>query len=130
MATSESNPPYAAMALAITSQDWTALGLDDDPNVAPSSDLDLTVDRLVSLLLLRIVAIHTPKGKYQYLSTTTICRTSLMAEHGWEAQITDTVIAKLKTYIHSILSKYNNVPYHNFEHCYHVTILVHFGWLL
>ena len=42
------------MALALTSQDWTALGLDDDPNVAPSDDLELTVDRIMSLLLVRI----------------------------------------------------------------------------
>ena len=65
-------------ALAITSQDWTALGLDTDPNVAPSDDLELTADRIVSLLVPRIVAISAPKGKYQDLSTTTICRTRLV----------------------------------------------------
>ena len=113
----DSKPPYAAMALAITSQDWTALGLDNDPSVAPSNDLDLTVERIVSLLVVRIVAIHAPKGKYQDLSTTTICRTSLMAGHDhWPDPVTDTVIQELRNYVKFIMSQYRDVPYHNFEH--------------
>jgi len=119
----DSSPPYAAMALAITAQDWTALGLDDDPTVAPSSDLELTVDRVTSLLLVRVVALHAPAGKYQDLSTTCICRTSLMANHkDWADPITQEVIQELRQYVHTILSQYNNVPYHNFEHAYHVVI--------
>jgi hypothetical protein len=119
---SGSNPPFAALALAITSQDWTALGLDDDPNVAPSDDLEVTVERLVSLLLVRIVAVHAPRGKYQDFSTTTICRTSLMAGNPWPDPINEAVVLQLTNYVRSILSKYKDVPYHNFEHAYHVTV--------
>lgn len=119
----DAKPPYAAMALAITSQDWTAIGLDDDPNVSPSSDLDLTVERITSLLVVRIVAIHAPRGKYQDLSTTTICRTNLMAGNdGWGAPITDEVISELRGFVRKILSQYKEVEYHNFEHAYHVVI--------
>lgn len=119
----DAKPPYAAMALAITSQDWTAIGLDDDPNVSPSSDLDLTVERITSLLVVRIVAIHAPRGKYQDLSTTTICRTNLMAGNdGWGAPITDEVISELRGFVRKILSQYKQVEYHNFEHAYHVVI--------
>lgn len=118
----ESTPPYAAMALAITSQDWTALGLDSDPDVAPGDDLEVTVERIVALLLVRIVAIHAPAGKFQDKSTSTICRTSLMASEPWEEPINEFVIGELKQYVHSILSKYKDIPYHNHEHAYHVTI--------
>jgi 3'5'-cyclic nucleotide phosphodiesterase len=119
------HPPYAAMALAITSQDWTALGLeeDQDPAVAPSSDLEVTCERIVALLVIRLVAIHAPKGHYQDLSTTTLCRTALMAGHPqWPDPINETVLQELHKYVHKILSQYRNVPYHNVEHCYHVTI--------
>lgn len=69
-----------------------------------------------------MVAIVAPSGKYQDLSTTTICRTSLMADHPWEEPITDQLIEELRTYVRSILSQYQDVPYHNFEHGYHVVI--------
>ena len=119
----DSNPPYAALALAITAQDWTALGLEDDPNVAPSSDLELTVERVTSLLVVRIVALLAPANKYQDLSTTTICRTNLMAGHEeWDAPVTDQVIQEIRTFVRTILTGYNNCEYHNFEHAYHVTI--------
>jgi hypothetical protein len=110
------------MALAITAQDWTSLGLGDDPTVAPSDDLELTVDRVTALLLIRIVAIHAPKGKYQDLSTTTICRTSLMAGKPWADPISDAVIQELREYVHRIIKRYQENPYHNRQHAYHVTI--------
>ena len=105
----KSTPPYAALALAITSQDWTSLGDESDPSVAPSSDLELTVERVTALLLIRIVAIHAPKEKYQDLSTTTICRTSLMAGKDWAEPITDNVIAALRGYVRRILKQYQEV---------------------
>lgn len=111
------------MALAITAQDWTALGLDDDPNVAPSSDLEVTIERITSLILIRIVAIHAPRGKYQDLSTTTICRTNLMADQkSWGEPINDQVVSEVKAFVRKILSQYRKVEYHSFEHAYHVTI--------
>lgn len=118
----KSTPPYAALALAITSQDWTSLGVETDPTVAPSSDIEVTVERITALLLIRIVAIHAPKGKYQDLSTTTICRTSLMAAKPWPDPITDQVIAALRGYVRRIIKQYQETPYHNFEHAYHVIV--------
>ena len=91
--------------------------------MAPSSDLDLTIERITSLLLVRLVAIHAPRGKYQDLSTTTICRTNLMAgRENWGAPVTDEVMSELRAYVRKILSQYRQVEYHNFEHAYHVVI--------
>ena len=115
-------PPYCGLALGITSQEWSQLGLGNDPNVAASSDLNETVDRVTALLLIRIVAWIQPPKKYSDLSTTTICRESLIKSESWPLSITSEVIAQLRTYVKNILSGYNEVPYHNFEHCYHVVI--------
>lgn len=85
------------------------MGLDDDPTVAPSSDLELTVERITALLVVRLAAIHAPKGKYQDLSTTNICRTSLMAGKPWPEPITDEVIETLRGYVRRILEQYQDV---------------------
>lgn len=120
----ESTPPLAALALAISSQDWTELGLGDDPNVAATDDFDTNVERLTALLLVRIVAIVSPEGKFHDLSTTSICRASLLRNEPWPEPINETVIDQLRGYVRQILETYNDTPYHNYEHCYHVTISI------
>ena len=122
----ESTPPLAALALAITSQDWTSLGLGDDPNIAATSDFDTTVERLTALLLVRLVAIAAPADdeKYPDLSTTTICRAHLLDNEPWPEPINDKVIAQLRAFCARILGTYNDTPYHNMEHAYHVTISI------
>ena len=117
-----SPPPYVGMALGITSQEWSEMGLGNDPSVAASSDLDATVERITSLLLIRIVAWIQPRGTFTDLSTTTICRQILVRPNSWPSSITPEVMNQLKKYVKTILSGYNDVPYHNFEHCYHVTV--------
>jgi hypothetical protein len=123
----ESTPPLAATALGLTVQDWSVLGFGADPAVAASSDLDVTVDRLTSLILVRIAAVKEVgpiNSGYADLSTSTICRTALINQVPWHTSITDEVIGQLRDFVYRIMSGYKQVPYHNFEHAYHVTISV------
>lgn len=117
-------PKHVGMALGISSQEWSQLGLGDDPSVAAADDLELTVERLTALLLIRIVAWIQPRGTFTDLSATTICRQVLVKNSCWPKLITNEVVAQLRNYVKNILSAYQAVPYHNFEHCYHVTISV------
>jgi 3'5'-cyclic nucleotide phosphodiesterase len=118
----ESTPPLAALALAITSQDRTSLGLGEDPNIAATDDFDTTVERLTALLLIRVVAVVSKAGKLPDFSTTTICRAALLENKPWPEPITDTVIEQLRRYVSSILVTYNDTPYHGVPHAYHVTL--------
>jgi hypothetical protein len=123
----ESKPPLAATALGLTVQDWSVLGFGDDPDVAASPDLNVTVDRLASLILVRIAAVREvdrKSSRYPDLSTSTICRTALINQIPWPSSITDEVIGQLRDFVYRILSGYKEVPYHNFEHAYHVTLSV------
>lgn len=123
---------FAKLALGISSQDWRQLGLGNDPNVVASNDLNVTVERLTALLSIRIVAWMQPPGTYRNLSTSTICKNILQDEEesssssssSWPTTLTSQVLDELKAYVGVILKGYEEVPYHNFEHCYHVTISV------
>jgi hypothetical protein len=119
----ESIPAYAAAALALSVKNWTKLGVrDGDAATTPTSDLSILVERITSLLLIRCVAVVAPPHAYADLSTTTICRTALMRQEPWAPPITEDVISQLKCFVHSILSRYNDVPYHNREHAFHVVL--------
>lgn len=120
----ESTPPFAALALAITSQDWTSLGLGDDPNVAATDDLDTNVERLTALMLIRIVAIVSKEAQFKDLSTTSICRASLLKNEPWPDPINEEVIEQLRRFVRSMLETYNDSPYHCASHAYHVTISI------
>lgn len=122
------------MALGISLQDWKDLGLGRDENVAASSELPVTVERVTALLMIRIVAWISPRGKYSDLSTTCICRETLIPNIdsddedddslAWPSSMTPNMVAQLRQYVKFILSGYEAVPYHNVEHCYHVVISV------
>jgi 3'5'-cyclic nucleotide phosphodiesterase len=118
---------HAAVALEITAQDWEVLGLSDGqyPNVEASSSLSVTADRITSVLVTRLVALAAPSHQFSDLSTTTICKRILRTHRinsVWPEAVTQTIVAELRTFVEVILKGYNLVPYHNFEHCYHVLI--------
>lgn len=117
-----STNPYIGIALGITSQDWGDTGSANDPATAPSDDLEETTTRITALLLIRIVAWIQPRGLFADLSTTTICRSMLINDNLWPSKLNDEVVEELKEYVRIILGGYNDVPYHNFKHAYHVTI--------
>lgn len=120
----DSGPPLATLALALTIEEWSSLGISTvDPQVAPTNDLDILVERVSALLLVRCVAVVAPLGTYPDLSTSNICRHALVnTATQWPAPITDTVIAQLKEYAKRILAGYKDVPYHNREHAVHVVL--------
>ena len=122
-----SGPPLATLALALTVQEWRDLGMGDtsDPLVAPTKDLATLVERVTALLLVRCVAVATPLGHYPDLSTSNICRTTLMKkESNWPSAISETVISQLRQYVERILKGYKDVPYHNAEHGFHVILSI------
>ena len=115
----------AAQALAITAQDWTCLGFSDDPQVAPTSDINVITERIVSLLAIRSVALLSSLEDFKDFSTTTICRTLLLDDNSkdcWPKALTEEIIAELRVFVKRILMGYNEKPYHNREHAYHVVL--------
>jgi 3'5'-cyclic nucleotide phosphodiesterase len=137
-------PPFAATALALTVQDWTRLGLDDDDTTTEGNNSELClleslVERVTSLLLVRIVAVLVKRKftadddtdriaqLFPDLSTSTICRTVLVHQRPWMAyapEITDDFLRQLKSYVRTILMGYNDTPYHCKDHAHHVVISV------
>ena len=119
---------YVGMALGITSQPWNDLGLDtgvaeSDGAVVASDDRNVTSQRITALLLVRVVAWIQPRGTFTDLGTTTICRHLLVNPDAFPSDtVNDNVIRQLQSYVDSVLSGYQDVPYHSFKHCYHVTI--------
>ncbi|CAB9517981.1 cAMP-specific 3',5'-cyclic phosphodiesterase 4D [Seminavis robusta] len=113
---------HAAQALALTSQEWDKLGFSKDPQVAPSSDIDVITERIVSLMAIRTVALLSTLDDYDDFSTTTICRSILLNDNKWPETLTPQIVQELRLYVKRILSGYSRNWYHNREHAYHVTI--------
>jgi hypothetical protein len=116
---------YASEALTLIVQEWSALGTAAEKAVAPTGELEVIVDRITSLLLVRLVAVVAPLGTYPDLSIAGICRAALMKGKGWPPEVTDVVIAELKEFVTRMVKGYkgaDEVYYHNREHCYHVVL--------
>jgi hypothetical protein len=123
----EDQKRLASLAFDITDQDWEVLGLGDDRSlkVEATSNMDVTTERVTSLLLIRLIALASPSHKFPDLSTTTICQRILQSQYItsiWPETITETVMIELRKYVRTILEGYNRVPYHNVQHAYHVII--------
>eukprot|EP00980_Cylindrotheca_fusiformis_P019950 scaffold7025_cov123-Cylindrotheca_fusiformis.AAC.9 len=121
---SSTSAKTAGMALSITRPEWSQLGAGgaSDPSVA--GNLNETIDRLTSLLLIRIAAWIQVSQTYTDLSTTTICQEIMTSSDLWPKSLTKQVMDEMKLYVGTILKGYREVPYHNFEHCYHVSVSV------
>lgn len=122
----ESGPPLAALALALSKQKWTNLSMnEDDLKTFATPNLDVLVERATALLLVRIVACKAKPGSFPDLSTTMICMTYIKKnKSSWPKQITTEVIQQLREFVYKMLSGYKEVPYHNREHAYHVILSV------
>ena len=115
------------MARDITKQEWAKVGLDesDFPNDAASSSLELTAERITSLLVIRLVALTAPSHKFDNLSTSCICQTLLRSRNiraSWPESISEAVVRQTRSYVRTILQGYRENPYHNYEHAYHVFV--------
>ena len=119
---------YARVARDITKQEWSTLGLEQTDFLdtdAASISLELTAERITSVLVVRLVALTAPSNTFSSLSTTCICNTLLCSKNlraFWPEIVTDTIIRQLRQYVRTILQGYNDVPYHNYEHAYHVFV--------
>lgn len=106
-------PAYAALALGLTAEDWTQLGIDDD-----EEDVDLDNQayhetlkkRMTSILLIRLVALLAKnRAVFPDLSSSTICRTVLVQDNNWAAYapaITGEFMSQLKNFVGTILDGY------------------------
>lgn len=138
---------YATTALGLSVTEWSRLGLDNDPDDADLCDEKLfssLVQRCTALLLVRIVAVCVKRQEdadadalgqhpsdckctFNDLSTSTICRTALMAGKEWNdyvPAITEELIDQLEKFVRTILAGYNDTPYHCNEHAFHVLLSV------
>lgn len=121
----ERKPPYAALALSLVVEDWKQLGLSTDPAIAATDDLEVLIDRVTALLLVRAAAVVAPLGTYPDLSTAGICRNVLSKQRDWPQELDDGVIGQLKEFVGRMLKGYKpaaEVPYHSVEHAYHVVL--------
>jgi len=109
-------------ALAVTVQDWSELSLGDDPETQATGQRDIIIERVTSLLLIRIVACVSPGGTFPDWGTSSICRTVLQRGKVWPASIDETAVMQLREYVKRMIKGYKDVPYHNCEHCYHVVL--------
>lgn len=118
----EESAPLATLALALSVEDWKDLGTSDDPDTMATSDVDVLTERMTALLLVRCAALVAPLGRYPDLSTSGICRATLLANKSWPEPLTEKVIGQLREFVKHIVKGYQNTPYHNVEHAYHVVI--------
>jgi 3'5'-cyclic nucleotide phosphodiesterase len=129
-------PAYAAKALALTVTEWNQLGLDTyDENLSETELVNVLVERVTSLLLIRVVAYILTRDLDDYfdapafadLSTTTICRAVLVEQKPWveyAPELTDEFVGQLKEFVRTILLGYKDTPYHCKEHAFHVVLSV------
>lgn len=119
-------PPLAQLALQLTSQEWNQLSLNSaDPITAATDKLDLLVERITALFLVRIVACVAAPGTLPDSSTTMVCSTFIAKRKTeWPKPVTAEVQIQIRSFIRRMLSGYKDVPYHNREHAYHVILSV------
>ena len=78
------------------------LGQDEDHLVVATAERDTMIDRLVSILEMRLIA--------------------LMRSRNQKTPLDDEAKRELRVYVEHIESLYKDVEYHSFEHASHVTI--------
>jgi 3'5'-cyclic nucleotide phosphodiesterase len=114
---------WVTLALALSLQEWSQLGLGNDPATrAVEIDHKAVVERAAALLTMRVIALIVPLGTFANLSTTCMCRQILTKPKYWPARITDSILELIHEYCLRILTGYKEVPYHNFQHAYHVIL--------
>ena len=128
----ESCRQVALEALALSVKDWNELSQETEP-LPNEKDalLDMYVERITALFLIRIVAVaslrkdsETLTLKQVDLSTSGLCRKTLIEEEPWWSDaITTKVVQQIRQLVRFILDRYNNkLPYHNFQHAYIVVV--------
>lgn len=112
----------AAKALLLSSsEEWYSMG--QTGGITFTDDLPTAVDNITSLLLIRIIGVNKVL-EYEDLSTTCIATVIVNTGQGdWPADVlSPATVEQLKAYVTFILKEYKSVPFHNFQHAYHVTL--------
>lgn len=123
----------AMQALELSLQEWGSLLCDktlyeDDEDEHEHDEphmLEFATERVLSLIVVRLVAIGAPIHTFTDLSTSTICRDLLMGndhDRDWSAFISVKTIHEARGYVTKILSLYRDVPFHNISHAVHVVV--------
>jgi hypothetical protein len=106
-------PAYAALALGLTAEDWSRLGVDDDEEDVELDNQayhETLKKRLTSMLLIRLVALLAKnRSVFPDLSSSTICRTVLVQDNTWAAYapaITEEFLSQLKGFVSTVLDGY------------------------
>jgi len=86
---------------ALSGQDWSVLGKDQCPLVAATADRNTMIDRIASMLEIRLSALMQARD---------------------QIPLGDVIKKELRAYVAHIESLYNDVEYHRFEHASHVAI--------
>ena len=107
----ESCPSFSApidpiiQSIALCRQNWETLGHADSTLVAASSDRDVMISRIATILEHRLsVAIR---------------------KRGNQNEMSPNAKKQLVEYVREVALRYNEVKYHNFEHASHVVISMH-----
>jgi len=86
---------------ALTGQAWSKLGQDEGPLVMAIANRNIMVDRIASLLEMRLTDVLQARNQHPF---------------------DDVTRRELRAYVAHIETLYNDVEYHSFEHASHVTI--------
>lgn len=120
MATTKGVTATRALLLS-SSEEWYSLG--QEGGTTFTDDFSGVVDGVTSLLLIRVIAMN-KATEYDDLSTTSIATVIVNTGDGeWPIEVvTPSTVEQLQSYVTHILRQYQNVPFHNFLHCYHVVL--------
>jgi len=124
----------ARLAHSLTIPEWETLNA---PAVSEDPTTAVLMERILAIVLIRVLAIICFRARSTTIernlklpwfldySTSTICHTLLVKrskEWEWPQSMTPEFMLQLKDYVFNIVHLYHNVPYHNFDHAYHVFI--------
>lgn len=124
-----------SLARDISSQSWAdtcTITNSDGIEINYTGISDMT-HKLFVLFCIRIIAILYSRGKtdnlpnFVDLSTTSICETIIRTKTPleWPECMSNEIFQQLYDFIHKVLGMYRDVPYHNSEHAFHVTVSAH-----
>ncbi|GKY94409.1 hypothetical protein MPSEU_000406900 [Mayamaea pseudoterrestris] len=118
----------AMQALELSLQEWGSLLNDDADEIGDEQEesLDIGVERVTSLFIVRLFAINAPLNTFSDLSTSTICRELLTGDTAsdidWSSYVSMQAIQETGAYVTRMLSLHRDLPFHNYMHAVHVCV--------
>eukprot|EP00934_Nitzschia_sp_Nitz4_P008854 Nitzschia sp. Nitz4//scaffold144_size56818//19572//22039//NITZ4_006532-RA/size56818-snap-gene-0.1-mRNA-1//1//CDS//3329536501//8844//frame0 len=121
---------YLKCALRIASQEWATLGFEPiecpSPSIAANhsaTSIEVTSELATSILLVRLLALRFSDEEFKGYTTAEVCNTLLGSSQLLEkvmVAVNLKAFTELRSFCRAILQGYNEVPYHNYLHAYHV----------